>query len=64
MKAYYLHGAKDPRAQQDEAPSLDPNQVLVKVRSCGIRGPNLSYYAHGRNGDFAPRRPFIAAIGL
>lgn len=59
MKAFYLHGARDLRPAQVEVPELEPDQVLVKVKACGLCGTDLHYYAHGRNGDFVPRRPFI-----
>ena len=59
MKAFYLHGAEDMRETQTQMPDIDADQVLVKVKACGICGSDVHYYVHGRNGDFVPQRPFI-----
>ena len=59
MQAYYLHGPKDLRPAAVPVPSIAADQVLVQVRATGLCGSDLHYYCHGRNGDFAPRAPFI-----
>lgn len=59
MQAFYLHGARDLRPAQTEPPAIGADQVLVQVRATGVCGSDLHYYAHGRNGDFVPSRPFI-----
>ena len=59
MHAFYLHGANDLRPADIEPPVLAADQVLVRVCATGICGSDLHYYAHGRNGDFVPARPFI-----
>ena len=59
MHAFYLHGAKDLRPARTERPAIEKDQVLVRIRATGICGSDLHYYAHGRNGDFIPARPFI-----
>ena len=59
MHAFYLHGARDLRPAETERPAIGPDQVLVRIRATGICGSDLHYYAHGRNGDFVPSRPFV-----
>jgi len=59
MQAFYLHGAKDLRPDQIEPPTINPDQVLVRIKATGICGSDMHYYEHGRNGDFVPERPFI-----
>ena len=56
MNAFFLHGAKDMRLQQTPVPPLDPDQVLVQIKSTGICGTDIHYYHHGRNGDFVPQQ--------
>ncbi|NKB70390.1 MAG: alcohol dehydrogenase catalytic domain-containing protein [Candidatus Latescibacteria bacterium] len=59
MQAFFLHGPKDLRPASIPIPPLAADQVLVQVRATGLCGSDLHYYAHGRNGDFAPKAPFI-----
>ena len=59
MKAIVLHGARDLRIEEREAPAAGPGQVRVRVRRAGICGSDMHYYLHGRAGSFALKRPFI-----
>lgn len=59
MRAFYLHGARDLRPSEVDVPGIEADQVLVRVLTTGICGSDQHYYAHGRNGDFVPERPFI-----
>ena len=56
----YLHGPKDLRIEVVEVPRLRSNQVLVKVRACGICGSDVECFeglsAEGRY-DLGPYTP-------
>jgi hypothetical protein len=49
-EAAVLHGALDLRIEQKPLPALGPSDVLVEMRSGGICGSDMHYYADGRNG--------------
>ena len=59
MRAYYLHGAKDLRDEQVDVPSIDADQVLVRLRAAGICGTDMHYYHHGSNSGFDVKLPFV-----
>ena len=59
MRAFYLHGARDLRLSEVDIPTIEADQVLVRVLATGICGSDQHYYVHGRNGDFIPERPFV-----
>ena len=56
----FLHGAKDLRIEEVEVSDPAPDQVLVKVKACGICGSDVECYegksAEGRY-DIAPYTP-------
>jgi L-iditol 2-dehydrogenase len=35
-KVAFLHGPYDLRVREVELPSLAPNQILIKLKACGI----------------------------
>lgn len=47
MKAAVLHGARDVRVEDVPDPDLQPGDVLLRVRACGICGSDLHVYKHG-----------------
>ncbi len=58
-EAAVLHGAKDLRIEQKPLKALGPNDVLVEMRSGGICGSDMHYFADGRNGTNELRRPTV-----
>lgn len=40
-------------------PTLDPHDVLVRIRSVGVCGSDVHYFEHGRIGDFVVRAPLV-----
>ena len=54
MRAFYLHGARDLRLSEVDIPTIEADQVLVRVLATGICGSDQHYYVHSRNGDFIP----------
>lgn len=44
MKAAFLYGVKDLRIEETTIPSFRDDEVLVRVRSCGICPSDLRYY--------------------
>ncbi|MFH0963065.1 MAG: NAD(P)-dependent alcohol dehydrogenase [Planctomycetota bacterium] len=59
MRAAFLHKAGDVRIETVADPSPGEGEVLVRVRSVGVCGSDVHYYAHGRIGEFVVRAPQI-----
>lgn len=59
MIAAVLHEPRKIVIEDHEIPTVQPGQVLVRVRAGGICGSDLSYYFKGKSGDFALREPFV-----
>lgn len=55
MKAAVLSGKNDLRLKEVPVPSIKKDEVLVKVKSCGICGTDI----HALHGDFMPHFPLI-----
>lgn len=59
-KQAFMHGPFDLRIEEVELPELKPNQVLIKLKACGICGSDVECYegksAEGRY-DIAPYTP-------
>lgn len=47
MKAAVLHAAHDLRVDEVPVPALGPEDVLVRVRACGICASDVHYLVHG-----------------
>ena len=47
MRALVIHGEKDLRLEERDAPEAAPGEVLVKVEGVGICGSDLHYVNHG-----------------
>ena len=47
MKAAIFYGARDFRVEDIERPKIQPTDVLVKVKACGICGSDLHAYKEG-----------------
>jgi L-iditol 2-dehydrogenase len=58
-QAAVLHGAGDLRIEHKPLATLGPNDVLVEMRSGGICGSDMHYYADGRNGTNVLRHPTV-----
>ncbi|WP_416416346.1 NAD(P)-dependent alcohol dehydrogenase [Paenarthrobacter aromaticivorans] len=58
-EAAVLHGAGDIRIENKHLKALGPNDVLVEMRSGGICGSDMHYFAEGRNGSNVLRQPTI-----
>lgn len=58
-EAAVLHAAGDIRIEQSPLKPLGPRDVLVEMRSGGVCGSDMHYYADGRNGSNELRQPTI-----
>ncbi|MGO4584518.1 NAD(P)-dependent alcohol dehydrogenase [Arthrobacter sp. 2RAF6] len=58
-EAAVLHDAGDLRIEEKPLKTLGPNDVLVKMRSGGICGSDMHYFADGRNGTNVLRQPTV-----
>jgi 2-desacetyl-2-hydroxyethyl bacteriochlorophyllide A dehydrogenase len=47
MKAAVFYGARDFRVEEIEKPKIEPTDVLIRVRACGICGSDLHAYKEG-----------------
>jgi len=47
MKAAIYHGPRDIKTEEVEMPEINDNEILVKVKACGIRGTDLHMYKIG-----------------
>jgi len=47
MKAAVFYGAKDFRVEDIERPKIEPTDIMVKVKACGICGSDLHAYKEG-----------------
>lgn len=59
MKACYIHGIRDVRVGEAEAPSAGGERVLIRVGGVGICGSDLHYYQEGSTGSAAIQAPFV-----
>jgi L-iditol 2-dehydrogenase len=59
MKAAVLHGIGDLRLETVPVPSYGPDEVLVRVRACGLCTSDVHYLQHGRIGEFIVTGPMI-----
>jgi Threonine dehydrogenase and related Zn-dependent dehydrogenases len=59
-KIAFMHGPKDLRIEDVELPPLKPNEILIKLKACGICGSDVECFeglsAEGRY-DIAPYTP-------
>jgi L-iditol 2-dehydrogenase len=58
-EAAVLHAAGDIRIEKKPLKALGPNDVLVEMRSGGICGSDMHYFADGRNGTNELRQPTV-----
>lgn len=54
MKIARIHGAANVELDELPTPAIGPNDLLVKVRACGICGSDLGYIAMGGLGGEGP----------
>ena len=54
-----IHGARDLRLEEEDAPELGPHDVELRLGAGGICGSDLHYFQHGRVGAFVMREPLI-----
>ena len=47
MKAAVFYGAHDFRVEDVSKPTIQPTDVLIKVKACGICGSDLHAYKEG-----------------
>ena len=59
MKAAVLHGIGDLRLDTVPVPSYGPDEVLIRVKACGLCTSDVHYLQHGRIGDFIVTGPMI-----
>lgn len=58
-QAAVLHGARDLRIEHKPLAALGPNDLLVEMRSGGICGSDMHYFADGQNGINVLRQPTV-----
>jgi L-iditol 2-dehydrogenase len=59
LKASFLNKNKDIYVEEIDIPTLDADQVLIRVESVGICGSDVHYYKHGSIGPYVVEKPII-----
>ncbi|GIO24110.1 NAD(P)-dependent alcohol dehydrogenase [Oceanobacillus sp. J11TS1] len=59
MKAAVMHDPRNITMETLPVPTIDHDEVLIKVIAVGICGSDLHYYTHGRIGKYVVEKPFI-----
>lgn len=55
MKAAVFYGPKDLRIEERKTPSIDKDEVLVKIQYCAICGTDVRIYYNGQSNVIPPR---------
>lgn len=59
MKAAVLKEIREISIEDWEEPTPKPNEVLIRMKSVGVCGSDVAYFAHGRIGDQIVKGPHI-----
>lgn len=59
MKASFLLKQGEVEIREVAVPSLDADEVLVKVAAVGVCGSDVHYYQHGKIGPYVVEKPLI-----
>ena len=59
MRASVLHSQLAVSLDTVSVPTLDPDQVLVRIAAVGVCGSDVHYFHEGRIGDFVVEQPMI-----
>lgn len=59
MKAALLHRIKDIRLEEIERPAFAPDEVLVRIKSVGVCGSDVTYFVQGHIGNQIVTAPHI-----
>ncbi len=59
MKAAVLHGIHDLRLEEVPVPEIGPDEVLIRIRACGLCTSDVHYLEHGRIGTHIVTGPMI-----
>ena len=59
MRAVVLHAAHDLRVEDVPVPPVGPEDVLVRIRACGICASDVHYYEAGAIGRYVVDEPMI-----
>jgi L-iditol 2-dehydrogenase len=59
MKAAVMHGVFNIRMEDISVPSIEVDEVLVKIMAVGVCGSDVHYYEHGRISTYVVERPMI-----
>lgn len=59
MRAAFIHGVRDVRIADKADPSLERDDVLIRVSGVGVCGSDLHYYLEGGIGSATISKPFV-----
>lgn len=59
MKVALLHQIRDIRLEERERPSFTPDEVLIRIKSVGVCGSDVTYFVQGRIGNQIVTAPHI-----
>lgn len=59
MKTLLLYGKKDIRLENRPIPKIKDNEILIRIKACGICKSDIDYYFDGRVSDFVVDKPIV-----
>ena len=59
MRVAVMNGRQDVSIEQRPIPTPGPGEVLIRIRTAGVCGSDLHYYAEGKIGDIPVQTPFV-----
>lgn len=59
MKAMYLEDTQNVVEKDIPKPEIEPDEVLVEMKSVGICGSDMEYFEKGRIGEFVVEEPIV-----
>ena len=59
MKKYYFNSDLRFTVKEEKNLKLNPNQIRVNMKNCGICGSDIHYFLHGENGGRKIQEPLM-----
>ena len=60
MKAQVLYGKEDLRLEDRPTPEIKNDEVLIRIKICGVCKSDLDYFYEGRVADFIVEKPIVS----
>ena len=60
MKKYYFNTNLKFTVKEENNLKLNPNQIRINMKNCGICGSDIHYFLHGENGGRKIQEPLMS----